>query len=245
MSRIANAFAKKSAFVGYLTAGDGNSKEHFLSLVEGGVNLLEIGIPFSDPVADGPTIQKAMERALLAGTTVEKVLHLVADLRKETDVPMVLFTYLNPIQSDLKGFLQKAKSAGADGILIVDMPLEEADDYRKFCKQIGLAPIFVIAPSTPQERIAQICKAADGFIYYACRKGTTGARHGLPEDFAEKINQIRAHSSLPIAVGFGIADRSAAEALLKEADGFVVGSHFIDGIEKGKEIKQLAERIKP
>lgn len=244
-SRIAKAFEKKNAFVGYLTAGDGNSKEHFLSLVKGGVNLLEIGIPFSDPVADGPTIQRAMERALKAGMTVEKTLQLAASLRKETEVPMILFTYLNPVQSDLKGFLQKAKSAGADGILIVDLPLEEASDYRKFCKEVGLAPIFVIAPSTPPERIAKISEAADGFIYYACRKGTTGARHGLPQDYAEKIGQIRKLTALPIAVGFGIADVDAAKAVLLEADGFVVGSYFIDAIEKGNELKQIAERLKP
>ncbi len=247
-SRIAKAFEKKNAFVGYLTAGDGNSKDHFLGLVKGGVDVLEIGIPFSDPVADGPTIQKAMERALNAGMTAEKTLRLVEELRKETDVPLILFTYLNPVGKDLRGFLMRAKIAGADGILIVDLPLEEADDYREFCRETGLAPIFVIAPSTPPERIGKIAKAiesAEGFIYYACRKGTTGARYGLPEDYAEKIAAIRSFSQLPIAVGFGIADREAAKAILKEADGFVVGSHFIDGIQKGIDVKEIAERLKP
>ncbi len=244
MSRIERAF-KKKAFVGYLTAGDGDSREHFLGLVKGGVDVLEIGIPFSDPVADGPTIQRAMERALSAGMTVEKVMDLVVDLREETDVAMILFTYLNPVQRDLKGFLRRAKEAGADGILIVDLPLEEAGEYRKFCKEVGLAPIFVIAPSTPPERIAKIAEAAEGFIYYACRKGTTGARHGLPEDYAEKIGRIRKLSGLPIAVGFGIAEKEAARAVLKEADGFVVGSYFIDGIEKGNDVKHLAEGLRP
>jgi tryptophan synthase alpha chain len=248
MSRIRTAFAQKKGFVGYLTAGDGHSKEAFLSLVRGGVNLLEIGIPFSDPVADGPTIQRAMERSLQSGTTPEKVLQMVEELRKETDVPLVLFTYLNPIQKDLKGFLNRAKQVGVDGILIVDLPLEEGASYCQFCKEIGLAPIFVIAPSTPRARIAAITEAAaetDGFIYYACRKGTTGARDGLPEDYAEKIAEIRKHTLLPIAVGFGIADRMAAAALLKEADGFVVGSYFIDGMEKGKNIQNLAEGLRP
>jgi len=244
-SRIAKAFEKKNAFVGYLTAGDGNSKDHFLGLVKGGVDVLEIGIPFSDPVADGPTIQKAMERALKAGMTAEKTLGLVEELRRETDVPMILFTYLNPVGKDLRGFIKRAKKAGADGILIVDLPLEEADDYREFCREVGLAPIFVIAPSTPPERIGKIAEAAEGFIYYACRKGTTGARYGLPEDYAEKIAVIRSFSHLPIAVGFGIADEQAAKAILKEADGFVVGSHFIDGIQKGINSKEIAERLKP
>ena len=228
MSRISKAFANKDAFVGYLTAGDAGKKE-FLDLIQMGVNVLEIGIPFSDPVADGPVIQKAMERALKKGTTPEKVLQLVLDLRKETEAAMILFTYLNPIQRDLKGFLTKAKQAGADGILIVDLPIEEGIEYRRLCEEIGLEPIFVIAPSTPPERIDEISKMAKGFLYYACRKGTTGARTGLPEDLADKIAQIREKSDLPIAVGFGISTREMADAVLKLADGFVVGSHFVEG----------------
>lgn len=228
MSRISKAFANKDAFVGYLTAGDAGKKE-FLELVQMGVNVLEIGIPFSDPVADGPVIQKAMERALKKGTTPEKVLHLVQELRKETETAMILFTYLNPIQRDLKGFLTKAKQAGADGILIVDLPIEEGKEYRTLCEEIGLEPIFVIAPSTPPERIHEISQMAKGFLYYACRKGTTGARTGLPEDLGDKIAQIREKSDLPIAVGFGISTREMADAVLKLADGFVVGSHFVEG----------------
>ena len=228
MSRISQAFAKKQAFIGYLTAGD-SSKARFLSLIEMGVNILEVGIPFSDPVADGPVIQKAMERSLRAGTTPKKVLQLVAELRKETEVAIVLFTYFNPIQRDLKGFLAQAKKAGADGVLVVDLPLEESATYQFLCKNFDLAPIFVIAPSTPPERIRAISDAAKGFIYYACRKGTTGARGALPEDLPEKIAQIRTHTDLPIAVGFGISSREAANAVLKIADGFVVGSHFVEG----------------
>ena len=226
MSRISKAFAHKEAFIGYLTAGDAD-KERFLSLLKLGVNVLEVGIPFSDPIADGPVIQEAMQRALQAGMTPEKALHLVSDLRKETEAAIVLFTYFNPIQRDLKGFLTKAKQAGADGILIIDLPLEEAGGYRAFCREAGLAPIFVIAPSTPLERIAQIARDADGFLYYACRKGTTGARCGLPADLADKIAQIRTHSRLPIAVGFGIQSRETAQEILKIADGFVVGSYFV------------------
>jgi tryptophan synthase alpha chain len=228
MSRISQAFAKKQAFIGYLTVGDA-SKEHFLSLIEMGVNVLEVGIPFSDPVADGPVIQKAMQRSLQVGTTPKKVLQLVAELRKETEVAIVLFTYFNPIQRDLKGFLAQAKKAGADGVLVVDLPLEESATYQLLCKDFDLSPIFVIAPSTPPERIRAISDAAKGFIYYACRKGTTGTRSSLPEDLAEKIAQIRTYTGLPIAVGFGISSRETANAVLKIADGFVVGSHFVEG----------------
>lgn len=228
MSRISQAFAKKQAFIGYLTAGD-SSKERFLFLIEMGVNILEVGIPFSDPVADGPVIQKAMERSLRAGTTPKKALQLVEGLRKKTEVAIVLFTYFNPIQRDLKGFLAQAKKAGADGVLVVDLPLEESATYQFLCKDFGLSPIFVIAPSTPPERICAISDAAKGFIYYACRKGTTGVRSSLPEDLAEKIAQIRTHTDLPIAVGFGISSRETANAVLKIADGFVVGSHFVEG----------------
>ena len=226
MSRISKAFANRNAFIGYLTAGDA-SKGDFLDLLRLGVNLLEIGIPYSDPTVDGPIIQAAMERALQKGTTPETALELVKELRKESEVPIVLFTYFNPIQRDLKRFLIRAKEAGADGILIVDLPLEEGALYRAYCTEIGLSPIFVIAPSTPPERIAQIGNVAEGFIYYACRKGTTGARLGLPEDLPQKIAEIRSHTDLPIAVGFGIADRKTGEEILKIADGFVVGSHFV------------------
>ncbi len=228
MSRISKAFANKQAFIGYLTAGDA-TKDRFLSLIQMGVNILEIGIPFSDPVADGPVIQKAMQRALERGMTPTKALQLVAELRKETEAALLLFTYFNPIQKNLKRFLEEAKEAGADGVLVVDLPLEESPLYLLHCKNLNLSPIFVIAPSTPPERIRAICKVAEGFIYYACRKGTTGARSSLPDDLAQKVGQIRSHTHLPIAVGFGISSRETADEVLKIADGFVVGSHFVEG----------------
>ncbi|MBU6383888.1 MAG: tryptophan synthase subunit alpha [Verrucomicrobia bacterium] len=228
MSRISKAFANKRAFIGYLTAGDAGKKD-FLELTHHGVNVLEVGIPFSDPVADGPVIQKAMMRALQKGMTPAKALDIVREIRAESDVAIVVFTYLNPIQKDLKAFLSQAKQAGADGILIVDLPLEEADEYRFLCDRVGLDPIFLIAPSTPPERIERLSRAGRGFLYYACRKGTTGARTGLPEDLREKVAVIRAKSSLPIAVGFGISERKTADAILTIADGFVVGSHFVEG----------------
>lgn len=228
MSRISQVFAKQKPVIGYLTAGDA-PKERFLELLQMGVTILEIGIPFSDPVADGPVIQQAMQRSIKAGTNLETVLNLVKDLRQETDAAIVLFSYFNPIQRDLKNFLSKAKMAGADGILIVDLPLEESQAYHKLCCDLDLDTIYVIAPSTPSQRILNISKLAKGFIYYACRKGTTGTRIELPKDLREKITSIRKHTTLPIAVGFGIASREAAEAVLKIADGVVIGSHFVEG----------------
>ncbi len=228
MSRISQAFANRKAFIGYLTAGDAD-KCRFLSLIEMGVNILEIGIPFSDPIADGPVIQKAMQRALDANTTPQKVLRLVEELRQETDVALILFSYFNPIQKDLGKFLFQAKQSGADGILIVDLPLEESASYRLLCKTLGLCPVFLVAPSTPVERIQEISSASEEFIYYACRKGTTGAKCSLPDDLEQKVAEIRARTHLPIAVGFGISSRETADAVLKIADGFVVGSHFVEG----------------
>ncbi len=222
MSRISKAFANKKAFIGYLTAGK-SKPEDFLALLKMGVNVLEVGISFSDPVADGVVIQKAMQEALAANTTPETALEIVRSIRKKSDVAIILFTYLNPIQRDLFGFLKRAKEAGVDGILIIDLPIEE---YRGYC---GLDPIFVISPSTPIERIEKIASLAKGFIYYACRKGTTGAREDLPEDLAEKVAQIKAVCNLPVAVGFGISSRRAADEVLKLADGVVVGSHFVEG----------------
>lgn len=229
MSRISEAFTKKKKlFIGYLTAGDGDSEQNFLTLLDGGVDLLEIGIPFSDPIADGPLIQKAMDRALKRQTTAEDALELAQKLRKQTDAPMILFTYYNPIRKDLETFLQRAKEAGVDGILVVDLPLEEMGSYPDACRRCGLDPIFVIAPSTPRERMRKIAAQASGFIYYACRKGTTGIRNGLPEDLPAKIAAIRAETKLPIAVGFGIADLKTAKTILKLADAFVVGSYLVE-----------------
>jgi tryptophan synthase alpha chain len=229
MSRISKEFQKKKKlFLGYLTAGDGDSLENFRTLLKGGVDLLEIGIPFSDPVADGPVIQRAMVRSLAAKSNVKTALELVATLRKESEAPIVLFTYFNPIQKDLFGFLKEAKGAGADGILVVDLPPEEAGEYQALCLELRLDPVFVVSPSTPPDRIARIAKMGRGFIYYACRKGTTGARKGLPEDLEEKIGQIRKRAQLPVAVGFGISDPQTAKKILEAADAFVVGSYFVE-----------------
>lgn len=234
MSRIKDAFAHK-AKIAYLTAGDGGeqkSVEYFLALVAGGVNLLEIGIPYSDPVADGPVIQAAMERSLLAGTTVHSSLNIIRQIRKKSDVAIIVFTYYNPIHSHLYDFLRTAKESGADGVLVVDLPYEEAQNYHHYCRSLELSPITVIAPSTKPERMKQILVGInDGFVYYACQKGTTGARDGLPDDLPSQLTAIRQASSLPIAVGFGIANSLMVKQILDLADGCVVGSYLVRKLE--------------
>ena len=244
MRRIEKLFKEKKPCIGYLTAGDGGMQrtlEAAQALVAGGVDLLEVGIPFTDPVADGPVIQDAMERSLHAGTTPDTVLTFVSDFRKSSEVPIVLFSYYNPIFKGGKGFLKKAAEAGVDGILIVDLSLEEGVDFQKQAKEVGLDTIFLVAPSTPEKRIQKIAEASSGFIYYVSRKGTTGAQNDLPEDLGEKVQTIKSHTSLPVVVGFGISSNDMTRKILQVADGFVVGSYLVDAIGSGKSAKELTQ----
>lgn len=230
-------------YVGFLTA-DSRAVAMAKALIEGGVDLLELGIPFSDPIADGPVIQEATTRALEGGMTPKKVLDIVRELRKTTDVEIILFTYFNPILSAGKEYLQEAKSAGVDGILVVDLPLEYASEIEG----AGLKVVQVVSASTPDHRIQAICKASTGFIYYACRKGTTGMKNELPEDLETRVKLIKSHTDLPVAVGFGISSKEMASKVLESADAFVVGSLFVQAILDGKtpeELTALAHSVNP
>ncbi len=255
MNRIEQQFHKKPAYIGFLTGGDGGVDycvDCSLALVEGGVDILELGMPFSDPVADGPVIQQASQRALQRGTTPETVLEISRRVRQEADVPIILFTYYNPLLQKGPDFLKKARSVGVDAVLVVDLPPPNPDhDSRYFFNALEAAhldPIFVTAPSTDQKRLDQIKDISKGFIYYACQKGTTGVRSHLPEDFPQQISKIRAGTNLPIAAGFGIASRETAQEALQYADGFVVGSAFVkqmaDGADPAK-LCALARAIDP
>lgn len=251
MKRIRDLFSKRQAYIGYLTAGQ-NGVDPFvdacLALVDGGVDLLEIGIPFTDPIADGPVIQQAMNQALKEGITPRITLDLIHEIRSRTTVPIVLFTYYNPIFIGGKEFLKDAKEAGCDGILVVDLPIEEADNLIKTTDEVGLDPIFVITPNTPESRIKIIGEKSKGFVYYACRKGTTGVRDALPEDFSSKIEKIKQEISLPVVAGFGISNYEIASEVIQHADGFVVGSAFVKAlIEKAtpSELRLLAQSIDP
>lgn len=252
MVNIKNVFKSGAVFIAYITAGQRNINcllESALALIKGGVNILEIGVPFSDPVADGPVIQRAMVDALENNTKIEDALTLTAKIKQQVEIPVVLFSYYNPIlQQSKQGFYERAKAVGIDGILVVDLPHEEAADHIKNCKENEIDPIFIIAPSTTDERIKEITKDAKGFIYYVCRKGTTGMKNTLPDNFANKIAKIKKLSNLPVVAGFGIASRKNASEVIKQADGFVVGSRFVHAIEQGitdQELKKLTKEIDP
>jgi tryptophan synthase alpha chain len=240
MLRLTKAFANK-ARVAYLTAGDGGAKsaDYFLALANAGANVLEIGIPFSDPVADGPAIQLAMERALANGTNLQRVLEIIRQVRAKTDAAIIIFTYYNPIIHGLEGFLAKIKQAGADGILVVDLPFEENENLRFLCDKLELAPIMVASPSTPIERIKMLAENSNGFLYYACRKGTTGIRSELSEDIIQEVKLVKQNSPLPVAVGFGVSNSGMVKKLLSIADGCVIGSYFVNAIAEGRTPHEL------
>lgn len=242
----------KKMFIGYLTAGDGGIKrtlEAALALIAGGVNILEIGVPFSDPIADGPVIQQACTRALAQGVCFSDILWLTQQIRQKTSVPIILFSYLNPLLAVFdRDFALTLQNTGINGVLLVDCPLEEAGlFYADFISQ-NIAPINIIAPTTPAKRMGAIAAQGRGFLYYACRKGTTGIRNQLPEDFAEKIAVIKQQVDLPVVAGFGIADVETAKKVLSYADGVVIGSLFVEAVAKGlsaNELTQFAARLNP
>jgi tryptophan synthase alpha chain len=253
VSKIQNVFNKGPAYVGYLTVGDGGLEQSFeyaMALIEGGVNILEMGVPFSDPIGDGPTIQAAAARALTLGVTIFDVLNVVKKIKEKSDTPIILFSYYNPvfIAGRNEDFFVQAKAAGVDGILIVDLPIEEASDYLTNCRNVDIDPILLISPSTPSERIQEINRLGKGMLYYICRSGTTGVKNNLPDDFVEKMQQIRSATTLPVVVGFGVSNREMAASILKHAKGFVVGSFFVDAIAKGMSptnLKKLVASIDP
>jgi len=241
--RINDAFSHKKAYIAYLTAGDGGIEHTFIAacaLIDAGISLLEIGVPFSDPIADGPVIQRAATRSLEHGTTLEDIVILVKKIRHYSEIPIILFSYFNPILATLgSSFLLDAKNAGVDGLLLVDCPLEEMKIINLTLNKVGIIPIYVVTPTTPLSRIKKISQQAQGFLYYACRKGTTGLRNSLPENFPEKIISIKTVSALPIAVGFGVSHPDMSKRILQYADGVVVGSLFVKAIEEGASSSEL------
>ena len=247
MNKIAQVFQQRNAFIGYLTAGQGGltyTKDAALALVKGGVDILEIGVPFSDPVADGSVIQQAMQQALENNTTLKTVLEMIADIKQSIDVPIVIFSYFNPVFKMGMGFYSQAKAAGVDGILLVDLPLEESSQHFKNCRAVDIEPICVISPTTSAERIIAYSNAGNAFLYYACRNGITGIQTHMANDFDDKMAEIKQYSKLPVAAGFGIASKENAAAALACADGFVVGSLFVKAIAEGCELEQLTQLTK-
>lgn len=245
-------FSKRPAFIGYLTAGHMGLRYSLaaaLALVEGGVDILEIGVPFSDPIADGKVIQTATSNALQRGVTLYHVLNLIHKIKKYTDVPIVLFSYFNPIlQATQHDFYARAHTCGVDSILVVDLPLNESDQHIAHCQSANMLPIFVVAPSTTNERLKIINTRSQGFVYYVSRNGTTGIKSQLPNNFVSKIQTIKKCIDSPVVAGFGIANKESAKEVIQYADGFVVGSLFVDAIIHGanpKELKALAKQIDP
>src|SRR6201986_3882031 len=231
----------------YITAGDPSldaTERIVLAAVEAGADVIELGVPFSDPVADGPTIQRASERALRAGTTLAGVIDLVRRIRLGSDVPLVLFSYFNPIlQMGLEKFAVAAAAAGADGVLATDLTLEEAGEYRALMHANGLDTIFLVAPTSTDERIAKIARASSGFLYLISRAGVTGAREALPPTLPGLVRRIQKFSTLPIAVGFGISSPTHVTVLGGIADAAVVGSALVTEIEKAASPEAAAEAV--
>lgn len=247
IGRKFEALAEKSelGLVAYLTAGDPSmegTEEIVLGLAEAGADVIELGVPFSDPVADGPTIQRASERALRAGATLDKVISLVAAIRKKNEVPVVLFGYFNPIlQMGLNTFAAKASAAGADGVLVTDVTPEESTEYRAAMHERGLDTIFLAAPTSTDERLKRIATVSSGFLYVISRTGVTGAKDSLPDELPAMVRRARKFAQLPIAVGFGISVPAQVTVLGGIADAVVVGSSIVVEIEKAKSVGQAAE----
>jgi len=231
----------EKAFIAFICAGDPSmtaTVELALALEKAGTDILELGVPFSDPLADGAVNQLAAQRALAAGATVSGVLDCVRQIRARAEIPIVLYTYLNPIfQFGIERFHHEAAKAGVDGLLILDLPPEEDQPVD------GPPHIRLVAPTTPPERIEQICVRAAGFIYYVSREGVTGVQTTVASTMADRVAEIRRHTKLPIAVGFGISTPEQAREVGKVADGVVVGSAIVQKIDENAAQADLAERI--
>lgn len=240
MSRIAGVFSRlqtqgRKALVAYITAGDPRPEatlDYMNALVDGGADIIELGVPFSDPMADGPVIQAACERALVYKTGLRDVLRMVEQFRAgNPDTPVVLMGYLNPIEAmGAAAFAAAAASAGVDGVLTVDLPPEESAELRDLLRDRDLDPIFLLAPTTPGQRVTAICEAASGFVYYVSLKGTTGSGALDTEAVAARVADIRKLTGLPIGVGFGVRDAQSAARLAACADAVVVGSAIVQQI---------------
>ncbi len=239
MNRIESLFSglDRPALIGFTVGGypDPETSGRIIrAMIEGGIDILEIGIPHSDPVADGPTIQRADDRALQAGTDPDRVFELVRSLRKESDLPVVLLTYHNMVyRRGYDRFYQDAKIAGSDGVLIVDMPVEESGEAVMHARSTGIDPIFLVAPTTSDQRLEKIVGVAQGFLYLVSRRGVTGAQKEIPAGIGELIRRIRSRTALPIAVGFGIARPDHVRSLCRAgADGIIVGSAILERAEQ-------------
>ncbi|KUG24617.1 tryptophan synthase alpha chain [hydrocarbon metagenome] len=252
MNRIENKFTylranNEKALIVYLTAGDPSldiTKNLIFDLEKNGVDILEIGVPFSDPTADGPVIQAASQRSLKSGTTLDGVLKMIAEVRKVSEIPIVLFGYFNPIFAyGVKKFAQSARAAGVDGVLVVDLPYEEAKELRTYTDAVGIDFISLIAPTTDKARLKKIAARASGFLYYISITGITGTAAPKIGNIKTEVQNIRKITNLPIAVGFGISQPQQAKEIARFADGVVIGSAIVRLIDENKNNRDLTKTV--
>lgn len=252
MNRIDQKFKelnkrKKKAFIAFITAGDPSlavTEQLVLALEKAGADIVELGVPFSDPLADGPTIQASSQRALQKGVSLNKILNLVASIRRKSKIPIALMTYYNPVfHFGEREFINKAKQAGVDGIIVPDLPAEEAGGLIKLAKKSDIATIFFIAPTTTTKRIKQIVKKSTGFIYYVSLTGVTGARRELPKEIVSHVRLVKRLTRTPVCVGFGVSTPVQVKAISRFADGVIVGSAIVNEIAKNSGKKNLVSRV--
>ena len=241
MNRIDKKFQElrdrgASAFMPYLCAGDPTPEltaKLLLTLEAAGADLIELGVPFSDPIADGPTIQRASERALTHGISLQQILEIVTSIRPQTDIPIALMSYYNPIfRMGEEAFCKAAQDAGVDGVIVPDLPPEEAQQLLEIAPRYNLATIFLVAPTSPPERMQLIASVSTGFIYCVSVTGVTGARAMLSDEVAPMITELRKHTDKPISVGFGVSTPEQATQVAQIADGVIVGSAIVNVIEE-------------
>jgi len=240
-SRIEKTFKRlkkhgKKAFIPYIMAGDPSlekTKDIVFLFEECGADIIELGVPFSDPLADGPTIQRASERALRNGVTLRKVISLVIDVRQKTQIPIVLMTYYNPVFKYRENdFIKDAKDAGVDGVIIPDLPPDEAKDFIKMSKKAGLNTVFLLAPTSTEDRIQKVIKSSSGFIYYVSITGITGANLSLDGSMEVLISKIKGYTDTPVAVGFGVSTAEDASAVAGVSDGVIIGSAIVKKVQE-------------
>jgi tryptophan synthase alpha chain len=252
VSRIAASFSAarkdgRAAFVPYITAGDPSlvrTVELVHALQRSGADVLELGVPFSDPIADGPTNQRAAERALAAGASLAKILGTVHEIRSQEEIPIILFSYSNPVvRYGIDQFAKDAAAAGVDGLLLTDVPVEEMSRFATPLKRAKIDPVMLVTPTSTKERIKAAAKIGRGFLYFVSRTGVTGTRPELASELAEQVRKVRKLSRLPVAVGFGISTPAQVKQVASFADGVVVGSAIVDRIEQVGNSDQLSDTV--
>src|SRR5579863_7241019 len=252
MTRIQQLFDRrkregKAALIAYLTAGDPSAEATpgFVAALErGGADLIELGVPFSDPIADGPVIQRGSDRALKAGLNVHKVLEIASKIRLQSDIPLLLSTYLNPVlRYGLEALARDAKAAGIDGCLLTDVSVEEAAPYVAAMRSVGLDTVFLAAPTSTPRRLKLVAEYSTGFVYLVSRTGVTGEQVALSEALGPLVKAVRSSTKLPLAAGFGISTPEQAAAVARIADGVVVGSAFVRIIEQGQTAGNIEQRL--